>query len=435
MGKNYFQAIPINPSYDNKLISFSSSLGKAIGKGETIPFADNDVTYILNLQHRRIREKNVELDYEVYKRTNDSSLGNTFFDVEDWNDEHYLNTVGFASLGVKRQVRQNDRILYRDNLRRVFYGTVTDVVSGFRPDNEIHICPNCGADSTIADLQNGCPYCGTQYKMDDLFPKITSFYFFDQIRISKKKLMIGLPICIAVCTIAIFASAPYLSSNPLFAQMMQTIYRDGPAQAMLYGLIAGGVWGGFLFLMLDLIYKIAQAIVDLDRMGTGKSRERFELRMKKITPGFSFEYFKNKAISLIKTAVYSADESELLCYKGEPLPSEFKDIIDINYAGTFGLKEFNEENGIVTVVTKSYFDVLSVKDNIVSFTQPVISATFQRRTDIPVNLNFRMTRINCPACARSFNPVKNKFCPSCGKEYELITDDWVLVDLKSAARP
>ena len=43
---------------------------------------------------------------------------------------------------------------------------------------------------------------------------------------------------------------------------------------------------------------------------------------------------------------------------------------------------------------------------------------------------FSDSEINCPACAKSFNPVKNKFCPGCGREYELITDDWVLVDLK-----
>ena len=430
MGKNYFQAIPIKPSYDEKLISFSSSLGEAIGKGKTIPFADNDVTYMLNLQNERIKEKNIELDYEVYKRTNDSPLGNIFFDVEDWNDEHYESTVGFAALGVKRQVRQNDQIIYKDNLRRVFYGTVTDIISGYRPDDDSHTCPNCGAVSTIAELQNGCPFCGTQYKMDDLFPKITSFYFFDQIRISKKKLLIGLPVCAAICTIAVFVCAPYLSSNPLFAGEIRRINQEGASHAVIYGLSAGLTLGALLFLLIDLASKIAKAIVDLKRMGTAESRERFELRMKKITPEFSYEYFKNKAISLIKTAVFSKDEGELLCYKGEPLPAEFKDIIDLNFAGTFGIMGFSEENGIISVETKSYFDVLSIKDNAVRSAIPVISATFQRRTDIPVNLNFSMTRIDCPACARSFNPVKNKFCPGCGREYELISDDWVLVDLK-----
>ena len=426
MGKNYFQAIPIDASYDAKLISFSSSLGDAIGKDKTIPFADNDVTYTLDLQNKRIRDKDIEFGYEVYKRTKDSPLGNTFFDVEDWSDGHYKSTVGFAVLGVKRTVSKNGNTLYKDNLRRVFYGTVTDIISNSHPEGEMHSCPNCAAVSTIEELQNGCPYCGTQYKMDDLFPKISGFYFFDQLQITKKQLLIGWPVCAFICTLAIFIIEPFLRSNPALSGIAKTIFQYGP----LFVIILGAAYGMFLFLFMHLLFKIAGAIVDLNRMGTAESRQRFELRMKKTTPKFSYEYFKNKAISLIKTAVYSADESELLCYKGGPLPADFKDIIDLNYAGTFGIKGFSEENGIVSVETRSYFDVLSVREDKVSSTRPVISATSQRRTDIPVNLSFSMTRIACPSCAKSFNPVKNRFCPGCGREYELITDDWVLADLK-----
>lgn len=426
MGRHYQKAIPMRPAYDEKLISFSSSLGEAIGKGKTIPFADNDVTYTLKLQNERIKEKNIEFGYEVYKTTNDSPVGNIFFDVEDWNDEHYESTVGFAALGVKRQVRRNNQIIYKDNLRRVFYGTVTDVISGSHPDNESICCPNCAAVSTVEELQNGCPYCGTQYKMDDLFPKITGFYFFDSLRMTKKQVLIGWPVCTAVCALVSIICRPFLNSIPVVADILNYSSYD----PILYGSGMCIVWGGFFFLLLHLLFKLARVIVDLKRMGTAKSRERFEHRMKNITSGFSFECFKNKAISLIKTAIYSKDEGELLCYKGEPLSAEFKDIIDLNYAGTFGIMGFVEENGIISVETKSYFDVLSVKDNSVSLSQPVISATFKRRTDIPVNLNFSMTKIDCPSCARSFNPVKNKFCPSCGREYELITDDWVLADLK-----
>lgn len=426
MGKNYFQVIPIKPSYDEKLISFSSSLGEAIGKGKTIPFADNDVTYTLKLQNERIKAKNIEFGYEVYKWTNDSPVGNIFFDAEDWNDEHYESTVGCAALGVKRRIRQNGQVIYQDKHRRTFYGTVTDVISGSHPDNESICCPNCAAVSTVEELQNGCPYCGTQYKMDDLFPKITGFYFFDSLRMTKKQVLIGWPVCTAVCALVSIICRPFLNSIPVVADILNYSSYD----PILYGSVMCIVWGGFFFLLLHLLFKLARVNVDLKRMGTAKSRERFEHRMKNITSGFSFEYFKNKAISLIKTAIYSKDEGELLCYKGEPLSAEFKDIIDLNYAGTFGIMGFVEENGIISVETKSYFDVLSVKDNSVSLSQPVISATFKRRTDIPVNLNFSMTKIDCPSCARSFNPVKNKFCPSCGREYELITDDWVLADLK-----
>ena len=141
-------------------------------------------------------------------------------------------------------------------------------------------------------------------------------------------------------------------------------------------------------------------------------------------------YIDIQSDSLIKKAVYSKDESELLSYQGEKLPEEFKDIIDLNYAGTFGLKGFKEEDGFVTVETKSYFDVLSVKAGKVKYTHPVYSATFKRRTDIPVNMNFTVTRISCPTCGTSFNAMKNKFCPGCGNEYELLSDDWVLTELK-----
>ena len=56
----------------------------------------------------------------------------------------HKSTVGFAVFGVKRRVRRGDEILYKDTLRHVFYGTVTDTVSGSHPDDEIRLCPSCG---------------------------------------------------------------------------------------------------------------------------------------------------------------------------------------------------------------------------------------------------------------------------------------------------
>ena len=40
-----------------------------------------------------------------------------------------------------------------------------------------HTCPNCSAVATIASLQQGCEYCGTCFEMDDLFPKVTNYFF------------------------------------------------------------------------------------------------------------------------------------------------------------------------------------------------------------------------------------------------------------------
>ena len=197
MGRN-FQATPIRISYQKKLEKFTSSLGKAISKGETIPFADNDLSYTLNLQNERIKEKGLDVDIEIERRNPEEK---TFYDVADWKDKHYASSVGFGLFRIKRLVSKNGKQLYKDTLRNEFFGTVTDITSGSHPDNEPYICPNCGADGTIAELQNGCPYCGTQYKMDDLYPRVTGFYFFDSLGITKKQLAVYWPICAFICTI------------------------------------------------------------------------------------------------------------------------------------------------------------------------------------------------------------------------------------------
>ena len=85
---------------------------------------------------------------------------------------------------------------------------------------------------------------------------------------------------------------------------------------------------------------------------------------------------------------------------------------------------------MVKVVTKAYFDVLYAKGDRIYSKSQVFTATFQRRTDLPVNLNFSMTRIMCPSCGASFDATKNKNCPFCENPYEITTDDWALVDLQ-----
>ena len=117
-------------------------------------------------------------------------------------------------------------------------------------------------------------------------------------------------------------------------------------------------------------------------------------------------------------------------YEGGPLDPKMKDIIDLNYGGALGVLSFVDEGNCVKVVTKAYFDVLYANEDKVYYKSQVFSATFRRRTDIPVNFNFSMSRIACPSCGASFDATRIKNCPYCGNKYNMITDDWALVELK-----
>ncbi|MBR5683391.1 MAG: hypothetical protein IKW96_09000 [Ruminococcus sp.] len=412
MGYNFFNIKEVPDAFNCKLNEFRASLGAAVGKGKNITFADNDITYTLKLQHDRISRKGLELDYDIYSRDDGK---NKFIAGSNWRDAHYESTVCFNQSGIKRKVKIGGKTKYSDDHKSVLYETITDVVTGSHPDNDPFCCPNCGAVSTVAGLQNGCPHCGTRFQIDDLFPKVTSYYFLDSPGMTKKEFMSGYLVSYAITLIAMFILCLILHKSIGF----------------YIGFAIGSIFIAYILYAYFLLMKlIVGAISSAGKMGTAGSRSKFEKRMKKISPEFSYEYFTSKTLSLIKTAVFSEDESELLFYEGEKLDPKMKDIIDLNYGGALGCKSIREEGHFVTVETKAYFDVLYASGDKVFFKKQVFSAVLKRRTDIPVNFNFSMTKISCPSCCASFDATKNRNCPYCGNKYEITTDDWALAELK-----
>ncbi|EWM52223.1 hypothetical protein [Ruminococcus flavefaciens] len=412
MGYNLFNVKEVSGVFNSKLNDFRASLGSAVCKGKNITFADNDITYMLKLQHERLSKKGLELDYDIYSRDDNK---NKFMTGSNWRDTHYESTVCFNQSGIKRKVRKDGKIKYKDDHKSVLYETITDVVTGTHPDNDPICCPNCGALSTVAGLQNGCSHCRTKFQMDDLFPKVTSYYFLDSPGMTKEEFRSGYLISYTITLIAMF--------------ILCLVLRKGIG-SYIVSAIASIVLAYILYAYFLLMKLIVGAISSAGKMGTAGSRRKFETRMKKISPEFSYEYFTSKTLSLIKTAVFSENEKDLLFYEGEKLDPKMKDIIDLNYGGALGCESIHEDGDFVTVVTKAYFDVLYAGGDKVFFKKQVFSATLKRRTDIPVNFNFSMTKIACPSCGASFDATKNKNCPYCGNKYEITTDDWALVELK-----
>ena len=426
MGYNFFGDIQISNAIGRKLGEFRSSLGEAVSMGKNITFADRDIAYSMKLQRDRIARKGLELDYDVYLRDENN---NQFHPASSWKDAHYESTVCFNPCGRKRIVKKNGKVCYKDDRKSILYETVTDVITGTHPDDDPISCPNCGAVSTVAGLQNGCAYCGTRFQMDELFPKVTSYYFIDDVAINKSEFKTGYIKAYFVAMIATYILMCILKGEVYLPWNLLT--HPSKLISTSIGIVLGSIPIAYVlyayFLFMRLIFRGASSS---SKMGTIGSRKKFEARMKTISPEFSFEYFTSRAQSLIKTAVLSDDERQLTFYEGTALDPKMKDIIDMNYGGALGCLNFREDGNFVTVITKAYFDVLYATDSKVYYKPEAFTATFRRRTDIPVNFNFSMSRIACPSCGASFDATKIKNCPYCGNKYEITSDDWALVELK-----
>ncbi|MCR4586406.1 MAG: hypothetical protein K5686_11865, partial [Lachnospiraceae bacterium] len=377
MPYNIFNVPKVEGSLKQRLNDFIFSFGHAISSGAGIAFADRDINYALHLQHERIREKAYVMEYEAYDR----GVLTDVYAGGEWRDGHYESTMCFTDCGIKRTVIKGGKKLYGDDRKLVFYETLTDVISGTQPENDSYCCPNCGAVTTIGELVSGCQYCGTRYKMNDLFPKITAFYAIDDMSRSEeemkpimKRYMITTALVLAVIGIVgNIIKGTYSDISEVIGYIPQIIL------TLIFSAIMG-VFLGYMLFSVSLIFSaFGKAFKTGDMLGTIGSRKKFERKMRARSPEFSFEYFTSKATSLIKTVIFSPDEQDLVYYKGEKTDPRFKDIIDLNYSGALGVVKFEEKNGITTVVTDAFFDILYAKDDRISSMRRVFRTTFTRR--------------------------------------------------------
>ena len=168
---------------------------------------------------------------------------------------------------------------YKDDRKSVFYGTITDVVTGTHPDNDPYSCPNSGVVSTIAALQNGCSYCGTRLKMDELFPKITSYYFLEDAHMTKKEFLTGFLKFYPFTAIGIYIMCCILKGDVYLPWNLLTYIPK------LIGTIFGIGFGSIpisyvLFAYFLFIRLIVKAISNGGKMRTAGARSRFESSMK-----------------------------------------------------------------------------------------------------------------------------------------------------------
>ncbi|MBO4242370.1 MAG: hypothetical protein J5883_03745 [Clostridiales bacterium] len=422
MGYNLFSVNTVKDTYKKKLNEFMADLGPAIAKGKDITFADNDLTHTLELQHSRLEERNITAEYEYYSREDDPDK---VFMASSWRDAHYESVVCTKSCGIKRTFTRDGKKLYSDNRKSMMYQTLSDVVEGPHPGSDSYCCPGCGAVSTIAELQNGCRFCGMQYKMSDLFPKVTAFYTLDDVGTNNKEFKSTVLKFILGATVILWVIF-------IIARLIQN---DLTVGNIILGLIISIFFGAITGYFSYSFYLLGRLIVVGSRQSSGKwgtigSRNKFEKAMKAVYPEFSFEYFTSKAISLIKNAIYSPDATKLLLYRGQPLDPSLSSIVDLNYGGALGVNAFKSENNMVTVWTDAFFDVLYDNGGKISLKRQVFRAVFKRRIDIPMDTNFSITRIQCPGCGSSFDALKDRKCPFCGNTYDLDFNDWALVNLE-----
>ncbi len=402
--------------------TFAVELQEYTRTGKLPDSCDRDMRYCLELQRERQKEKDIIMKYEFVPR---GHFAEKSLDCQSVEDACYKAKTECRTCQFERKIYKDKKAAHSWKENMNLYQMITDTKNNQLVEEEDYVCPNCGAISKVKDLINGCAYCGTYFKMDELFPKVTNFYMvMDPSGTEKeitgqiiKSILCAMPICMI-----------------LF--MLTFHIRDGHhipesvVMGIFAGLFASPIFGYFLWAVLKIgsLFKEAGRSVGV-LVNTAGSDKKFEAQMKEYSPEFSYMYFVGKVFSMLRMIMYAKDARELPIYVGEDLGELFSDIIDSHSVGSLALKKFQVEGDYCYVMVEAYMDVVYATNG-VSKKREKFRLELRRNITTPMQVNFSITKIHCKNCAASFDATKQRTCPNCNTKYEIADDDWVVMSVE-----
>ncbi|MCR4650033.1 MAG: flagellar export protein FliJ [Lachnospiraceae bacterium] len=408
-----------NPNPDNIYERFIDQLDDAINGEKELTDADQDIKYAIELQRKRLEKKNVKIRYSITPR---GLLPNTV-KLKQWSDNHYTCQNGVYTCAFERTIQGSGGHRLHGKYKTTFYETKTDVTGGQNVEDDIYVCPNCGAPTPIKDLLNGCPYCSTKFKMDDLFPKISNYYFLRDYSRTKSEMLLHFLKFIIPSGIILF----FVGLISIIFQGKEALLRPETFLSLICGpIFMAPVLGGTLAVYALAINLILGAIGTIPMMGTIGSARRFENYMKKYSPEFSFEYLTGKTISLMKMIFFSDEHENLPFYIGEDLNGRFSDIVEVLYRGAMGYKTMKAEGDYVHVTVVVFLENTYENDGVVKKKNEKFEVTLVKNVSVPIQYTFSVKKLMCPNCGGSFDATKNTKCPYCGGTYRVEDSDWAV---------
>lgn len=403
---------------------FGAELLEYTQTGKLPEQGDQNVRYALELQKQRLKNKALTIKYECTPR---GHFADTTGPGREWKDDHYTSHMEYRTCRLHRKVYRAQKKVFDEGENCIFYQIITDVNNWNVIGEDIQACPNCGAASQIRELENGCPYCGTFFKMSDLFPKTTNFYFIKDVGGTEKEVYGNVKKVMALCIFCIF-----------LINLLRILFVSGISELFIFEIIGsvigsviiGGALGYFLYSITLLVQVFSQAGKSLPMLfNVAGSAKRFITQMKRYSPEFSFEYFSGKVVALLKMILFSEDAQKLACYTGQPLGNMFTDIIESSYAGACALKRFKVQGNYCYVTVDAYMEDFYDNGKRIRKRDEKFRITLCKNIRKLTNLHFSIQAIKCKNCGSSFDATKQKCCPNCGTAFELMDEDWVVTNI------
>lgn len=388
---------------------------------DTVPTCcDGDTLYFLKLQKERLKRKGLKMSDQILPAKESGSGTATLSRKSLW----YTSDMVYENISRKLRFDNTQGTLYERNVEQVMYQIIVHSPNETQLTNITATCPNCGAVSPVAALEEGCRYCGTKFRITDLFPRVVNLFFMKLNSTTTNSVIMKRTM--SICMLAFF----------IFTFVAVLLSPAGFLPAKLAGCFAVSIFcGGFLGIILtDLI--LLFSLFDRDGMKhvsafkLYSSKAKIKNSMQQFDPKYSFDKFEGQIISLVKMAVFAEDPQNLACYHGTERDPRFSDILEMTYTNATCLKKSWMEGNILHLSLRTWWINYSEFNGKIYKTGDCIDLEVCTNVTVLEPPGFSITSVSCPCCGGSFDAVRQKVCPYCGSTYHMENEGWVITDMK-----
>lgn len=179
--KRFDEYIPVWEEKRGMYDQFALDLNHWYDGGELPKYCDGDMAYFLKLQQKRLNSRHLTMiNHTIPAKGCDMGTVTT-----PLRSLWYTTDMTFEQVTHHLSFQREENLLYEHTVDEVMYTNIIHTPNEKEYNHMMITCPDCGAVSSVTELTNGCRYCGTQFQIRDLFPRVTNQYFVGQNSISK----------------------------------------------------------------------------------------------------------------------------------------------------------------------------------------------------------------------------------------------------------
>lgn len=156
-------------------------------------------------------------------------------------------------------------------------------------------------------------------------------------------------------------------------------------------------------------------------------KARYETDMARFTNDYSYEYLAQKAVSLLLNMIFAEKISELPFYIGVPMDGAFNDIVDAISTGGVIAGPFIIDTRYHCILTvQCNMRTIAIRNNLLVNVNEPFMIELEKDISQPVNRRFYIRALHCDGCGASYDSMRNRICPFCGKSAAVDYRDWVV---------